>query len=487
VPVVGQRVGVLDRGRLELEVHLLGDSVALLHDLDRFMPGPTAGRNGKSAITANHLRGCGVERRCSRSLSAWGGLADPDPGVGNAEQLSEPAPSTGTFLPALPPPSPERRCARVRHPLHRRRRSAVGTGKPHRRWCATASRTATTCASAAGRGAWQDVTAAQFLGEVRPCPRVWSRPASSRRPVASSHARARVDCCATRSVAGPQRCRSTRPRRPSMEWILSDLRRPGGLAETPAPARIRGCGDRRRACTTLVDRGGAVTCTPLGRHRRRRARGPSYQSGPDSLATLIYTSGTTVRPKAACSRTATSLLRLARGHPGSSTSVRCVHRGRSGALHAALPAAGPRPSPGSSMVGCVKTRSGWPLRRHQEPSTISRRSSRRSSSQSRGSSRRCQLRVAACAPAGRWPGSFSRRADVAIVVSGPRHRRVPLPCPRASPVFDRWSYTRPAQALGGRCAIRHLRGAPLGDRLGTSTAGSGSTFSGYGSPKPVPR
>ncbi len=80
MPVVGERVGVLDRGRLELEVHLLGAPSALLDHLGLLHALGPLGVGREVRDHRHHLRRRGVDDDAGGGLLGHGGrLADSDP------------------------------------------------------------------------------------------------------------------------------------------------------------------------------------------------------------------------------------------------------------------------------------------------------------------------------------------------------------------------------------------------------------------------
>ncbi len=154
-------------------------------------------------------------------------------------------------------------------------------------------------------GAWQDVTAAQFLGEVRAVAKglVAAGIEAGDRVGLISRTRYEwtlVDYAIWFAGAATVPIYETSSAE-QVEWILGDSGARAVVAETPEHlARIRGCRDRLDELHHVWSiEGGAVNVlTRLGADiaddelEARRSK-----AGPDSLATLIYTSGTTGRPK----------------------------------------------------------------------------------------------------------------------------------------------------------------------------------------------
>ena len=341
-------------------------------------------------------------------------------------------------------------------------------------------------------GAWQDVTAAQFLG---------------RGPGRGEG-------------AGRGRHRGRRPRRPDLPHALrvdaarlrdlvrrrrhgADLRdlvapsRSSGSSPTPAPAR-----SWPRRPSTWPGSGSAATgstsCTTCGRSRAApSACSPGWaptspttqlearrtKAGPDSLATLIYTSGHHGPAEGLHAHPRQLPVRARRGHRRSSTSCSPRRRRRSGVPRRCCSCRWPTSSPGSSRSGASRRGCGWATPPTSRTcSTTSPRSSRRSSSRSPGSSRRCSTPPRS-APSPTVSGRiFNRAADVAIAWSrGLETGRTSCRSARSTAVFDRLVYARLRKALGGRCAYAISGGAPLGDRLGHFYRGIGvNVLEGYG-------
>ena len=343
---------------------------------------------------------------------------------------------------------------------------------------------------------WQDVTAAQFLGEVRAVAKglVAAGIEAGDRVGLISRTRYEwtlLDYAIWFAGAATVPIYETSSAE-QVEWILSDSGARAVVAETPEHlARIRECRDRLDELHHVWSiEGGAVNVlTRLGADiaddelEARRTK-----AGPDSLATLIYTSGTTGRPKGCMLTHGNFLFELA------------VATEELDALFAPSPKTGgvprrcsscrwPTSSPGSSRSGASRRACGWatpPTSRtcsttspSFEPTFILavprvfekvfNSASQRAIADGRG-------RI------------FSRAADVAIAWSrGLETGRIPLPVRAQHRLFDRLVYAR----LRKRSAAGVTTQSPVARRSatgsGTSTAGSGSTSSrATGSPRPLP-
>ena len=339
-------------------------------------------------------------------------------------------------------------------------------------------------------GAWQGVTAAQFLGEVRAVAKglVAAGIEAGDRVGLISRTRYEwtlLDYAIWFAGAATVPIYETSSAE-QVEWILSDSGARAVVAETPAHlARIRECRDRLDELHHVWSiEGGAVNVlTRLGADiaddelEARRTK-----AGPDSLATLIYTSGTTGRPKGC---------KLTHGNFQFELAVATEELNE---LFAPSAEEGGGPStllflPLAHVfariiqVGCVKAgvRMGHSADIKSllddfasfEPTFILavprvfekvfNSASQRAIADGRG-------RI------------FSRAADVAIAWSrGLETGKIPLSVRAQHRVFDRLVYARLRNALGGRCAYAFSGGAPLGDRLGHFYRGVGvNVLEGYG-------
>ena len=339
-------------------------------------------------------------------------------------------------------------------------------------------------------GAWQDVTAAQFLGEVRAVAKglVAAGIEAGDRVGLISRTRYEwtlLDYAIWFAGAATVPIYETSSAE-QVEWILSDSGARAVVAETPAHlARIRECRDRLDELHHVWSiEGGAVNVlTRLGADiaddelEARRTK-----AGPDSLATLIYTSGHHGSAEGLHAHPRQLPVRARRGHRGARRAVRPVRRrarGPSTLLFLPLAHVFAR----IIQVGCVKAgvRMGHSADIKSllddfasfEPTFILavprvfekvfNSASQRAIADGRG-------RI------------FSRAADVAIAWSrGLETGKIPLSVRAQHRVFDRLVYARLRNALGGRCAYAFSGGAPLGDRLGHFYRGVGvNVLEGYG-------
>ena len=339
-------------------------------------------------------------------------------------------------------------------------------------------------------GAWQDVTAAQFLGEVRAVAKglVAAGIEAGDRVGLISRTRYEwtlLDYAIWFAGAATVPIYETSSAE-QVEWILSDSGARAVVAETPEHlARIRGCRDRLDELHHVWSiEGGAVSVlTRLGADiadgelEARRTK-----AGPDSLATLIYTSGTTGRPKGCMLTHGNFLFELAVATEElDELFAPSTEDGRGPSTLLFLPLA--HVFARIIQVGCVKTRVRMG---HSadiknllddfaafEPTFILavprvfEKVFNSASQRAVADGRRQDLQ-----PRG-------RRRD--RVVAGARDREVPLPVRAQHRVFDRLVYARLRKALGGRCAYAISGGAPLGDRLGHFYRGIGvNVLEGYG-------
>lgn len=339
-------------------------------------------------------------------------------------------------------------------------------------------------------GAWQDVTAAQFLGEVRAVAKglVAAGIEAGDRVGLISRTRYEwtlLDYAIWFAGAATVPIYETSSAE-QVEWILADSGARAVVAETPEHlARIRGCRDRLDELHHVWSiEGGAVSVlTRLGADiadgelEARRTK-----AGPDSLATLIYTSGTTGRPKGCMLTHGNFLFELAVATEElDDLFAASTEDGRGPSTLLFLPLA--HVFARIIQVGCVKTRvrmghsadiknllddfaafePTFILAVPRVFEKVFNSASQRAVADGRG-------RI------------FSRAADVAIAWSrGLDTDRVPLPVRAQHRVFDRLVYSRLRKALGGRCAYAISGGAPLGDRLGHFYRGIGvNVLEGYG-------
>ena len=339
-------------------------------------------------------------------------------------------------------------------------------------------------------GAWQDVTAAQFLGEVRAVAKglVAAGIEAGDRVGLISRTRYEwtlLDYAIWFAGAATVPIYETSSAE-QVEWILADSGARAVVAETPEHlARIRGCRDRLDELHHVWSiEGGAVSVlTRLGADiadgelEARRTK-----AGPDSLATLIYTSGTTGRPKGCMLTHGNFLFELAVATEElDELFAASTEDGRGPSTLLFLPLA--HVFARIIQVGCVKTRvrmghsadiknllddfaafePTFILAVPRVFEKVFNSASQRAVADGHG-------RI------------FSRAADVAIAWSrGLETGRIPLPVRAQHRVFDRLVYTRLRKALGGRCAYAISGGAPLGDRLGHFYRGIGvNVLEGYG-------
>ncbi|HEY5419263.1 MAG TPA: AMP-binding protein, partial [Marmoricola sp.] len=338
-------------------------------------------------------------------------------------------------------------------------------------------------------GAWQDVTAAQFLGEVRAVAKglVAAGIEAGDRVGLISRTRYEwtlLDYAIWFAGAATVPIYETSSAE-QVEWILSDSGARAVVAETPAHlARIRECRDRLDELHHVWSiEGGAVNVlTRLGADitddelEARRTK-----AGPDSLATLIYTSGTTGRPKGCMLTHGNFQFELAVATEElNELFAPSAEEGGGPSTLLFLPLA--HVFARIIQVGCVKAgvRMGHSADIKNllddfasfEPTFILavprvfekvfNSASQRAIADGRG-------RI------------FSRAADVAIAWSrGLETGKIPLSVRAQHRVFDRLVYARLRNALGGRCAYAFSGGAPLGDRLGHFYRGVGvNVLEGY--------
>ena len=371
--------------------------------------------------------------------------------------------------------------ARVRHPADRRR---PDDGHPHRRRRAqrhrarrTRSRSRVGPADGLVRRHRRGVPRAGHGGRRR----AWSPPAST--PATGSaccRAPATSGPCSTTRSGSPARspCRSTRPPRPSRSPGSSPTPAPGpsswrprarrpGRQASRRPARSASTSGARRAAasTTLARRGGDASATTSSTDGARRL-GPDV-AGHDHLHLRHHRA----RPRAACSRTATSCTSSARPSR-SSTSCSTARTPRR-----CCSCRSPTCSPGSSRS--ARSGRGVRLGHSADIRTLGARPrgvpARRSCSPSPGCSRRSSTPPASEAAADGRGTDFDRAADTAIAYSralddGPARAGC---CAPGTPLFDRLVYARLRAALGGRCRYAVSGGAPLGERLGHFYRGIG--------------
>ncbi len=339
-------------------------------------------------------------------------------------------------------------------------------------------------------GAWQEVTAAEFLAQVRAVAKglIAAGIEPGERVGLISRTRYEwtlMDYAIWFAGAATVPIYDTSSAE-QVEWILSDSGARAVVAESPEHlARIRECRDRLDELHHVWSiEGGAVdVLSRLGAdiaddelEARRTA------AGPEGLATLIYTSGTTGRPKGCMLTHGNFMFELtvateqldALFAPGDEEG-----QGASTLLFLPLAHVFAR----IIQVGCVRTRvrmghsadiknllddfaafePTFILAVPRVFEKVFNSASQRAVADGRGK-------------------IFARAADVAISWSrGLETGRIPLPVRVQHRVFDRLVYARLRKALGGRCAYAVSGGAPLGDRLGHFYRGIGvNVLEGYG-------
>jgi long-chain acyl-CoA synthetase len=330
-------------------------------------------------------------------------------------------------------------------------------------------------------GTWTDVTAAQFLAEVRAVAKglIAAGVEAGDRVALISKTRYEwtlVDYAIWFAGAATVPIYETSSSE-QVEWILNDSAARAVVAETPEHlARVSECRDRLEDLHHVWSlEGGAIdVLTRLGADigddeletRRTTAR-------PDTLATLIYTSGTTGRPKG-CMLTHGNFLfeiEVATSELDALFSSDAGDERPSTLLFLPLAHVFAR----IIQVGCVKKRvrmghsadiknllddfaafqPTFILAVPRVFEKVFNSASQRAVADGRGK-------------------IFARAADVAIAWSrGLETGRTPLAVRAQHRIFDRLVCARLRQALGGRCAYAVSGGAPLGDRLGHFYRGLG--------------
>jgi len=338
-------------------------------------------------------------------------------------------------------------------------------------------------------GAWQDVTAAQFLAEVRAVAKGLIAAGVEPGDRVGLISRTRyewtlLDYAIWFAGAATVPIYETSSSE-QVEWILSDSGARAVVAETPEHlARIRECRDRldelhhvwsiEGGAVSVLTRLGADIADDLLEARRTTAT-------PDDLATLIYTSGTTGRPKGCMLTHGNFLFELAVATAELDELFEPGADGQGASTLLFLPLA--HVFARIIQVGCVKTRvrmahtadiknllddfaafePTFILAVPRVFEKVFNSASQRAAADGRGK-------------------VFSRAADVAIAWSRGRETgKVPLSVRLQHRVFDRLVYARLRTALGGRCRYAISGGAPLGDRLGHFYRGIGvNVLEGYG-------
>ena len=338
-------------------------------------------------------------------------------------------------------------------------------------------------------GTWQDVTAAQFLTEVRAVAKGLIAASVEPGDRVGLISRTRYEWTLLDYAiwfAGAATVPIYETSSPEqVEWILSDSGARAVVAETPEHlARIRESRDRldelhhvwsiEGGAVSVLTRLGADIADDLLEARRTTAT-------PEDLATLIYTSGTTGRPKGCMLTHGNFLFELAVATAELDELFEPGDDGQGASTLLFLPLA--HVFARIIQVGCVKTRVRMGHTadiKHLlddfaafEPTFILavprvfekvfNSASQRAAADGRGK-------------------VFSRAADVAIAWSRGRETgKVPLSVRVQHRVFDRLVYARLRTALGGRCRYAISGGAPLGDRLGHFYRGIGvNVLEGYG-------
>ncbi len=338
-------------------------------------------------------------------------------------------------------------------------------------------------------GAWQDVTAAQFLAEVCAVAKglVAAGLEAGDRVGLISRTRYEwtlLDYAIWFAGAATVPIYETSSAE-QVAWILSDSGARAVVAETPEHlARIRECRDGLDELHHVWSiEGGAVDV--LGRlgadiaDAELEARRTT--AGPEGLATLIYTSGTTGRPKGCMLTHGNFLFELAVATEELDALFAPAEDDGVASTLLFLPLA--HVFARIIQVGCVKTRvrmghssdiknllddfaafePTFILAVPRVFEKVFNTASQRAVADGRGK-------------------IFARAVDVAIAWSrGLETGKTPLSVRAQHRVFDRLVYVRLRKALGGRCAYAMSGGAPLGDRLGHFYRGIGvNVLEGYG-------
>ena len=338
-------------------------------------------------------------------------------------------------------------------------------------------------------GTWQDVTAAQFLTEVRAVAKGLIAAGVDPGDRVGLISRTRYEWTLLDYAiwfAGAATVPIYETSSPEqVEWILSDSGARAVVAETPEHlARIRESRDRldelhhvwsiEGGAISVLTRLGADITDDLLEARRTTAT-------PDDLATLIYTSGTTGRPKGCMLTHGNLLFELAVTTAELDELFEPGDDGQGASTLLFLPLA--HVFARIIQVGCVKTRvrmghtadiknllddfaafePTFILAVPRVFEKVFNSASQRAAADGRGK-------------------VFSRAADAAIAWSRGRETgKVPLSVRVQHRVFDRLVYARLRTALGGRCRYAISGGAPLGDRLGHFYRGIGvNVLEGYG-------
>ncbi|MCW2787445.1 MAG: AMP-dependent synthetase and ligase [Marmoricola sp.] len=357
----------------------------------------------------------------------------------------------------------------------------VGNGVEHPRTVAFARRTGST---------WTDVTAAEFLDEVRAVAKglVAAGVEAGDRVALLSRTRYEwtlFDYAIWFAGAATVPIYETSSSE-QIEWILADSGARAVVAETPEhTARLKEIRDRLddlHHVWSIEDNAVAVLSTLGAEITDEQLEERRTTAGPDTLATLIYTSGTTGRPKGCVLTHGNFMFEL-------SVTVDELET-----LFA--PSGDDAEAPATLLflplahvfariiqVGCVKARvrmghsadirnllddlaafqPTFILAVPRVFEKIFNTSSQRAVADGKG-------RV------------FNRAADVAMAYSrGLESGRVGVTVRAQHAVFDRLVYSRLRTALGGKCVYAVSGGAPLGDRLGHFYRGIGvNVLEGYG-------